>query len=307
MKQEAPYLSSLPLFKDELEDGVAKYVRHHGGNILPHIKMNDIPGVERLLAFQAVDMEDSTNLVGTQFDRLYLPLKKGGYVMYRDYSSHDVKDVPKEFIKKKKFNYLIGETVVWAYKKDERSGKVVACGSHPEDVPGHAGIFAGMIAYAMDGNGIPDVEEVKPGQKIAEKVIGDRQYHHYRLKLDPKSTDLSLKLVSQKTKDNCNGLVLCLRRIADEQQDRNNLAWVSDSQYVSFADGNKQTLSIKGLPEGEYAISVFCPYSVESKAVNGDKGNYFEYTGNLSTQTGIKYVLSLSCRKSNLNSVNCTE
>lgn len=298
LKEEVPYLSTLPFFKDELQDGLAKYVRHHGGNILPCLKMNDISGVERLMTFQAIDAEDSTSLVGTEYDRFYLPLKKGDYVMYRDYSKCDVKDVPKEFILRKKFNNRIGKTVVWAYKKDERSGKLVACGSHPEDVPGHSNLFAGMIAYAIDGVGMPKVENVRLGQKIKCKAldqgIGDRQYHHYRLRLDSNNTNLCLKLISEKTVDGCKGLVLCLRRIDGERHDRENLAWVSDSEYVSFVDNNKQTLSIFGLPKGEYAISVFCPYYVKSEIKSYNKIDYFDYTANLSTQTGIRYTLQIS-------------
>lgn len=302
LEQEAPYLSDLPYFRDELRDGRALYVRHHNGNVLPRIAMNDIPGVERLMKFQAIEMEDSTELQGTEYDRFYLPLKKGKSVLYKNYSRTETSKIPKALVKKGKFHNVIGKTVLWAYKKNEHSGKMVVCGSHPEDVPGHANLFAGMIAYAMDGNGMPKVEDVNPGSTVnktaSDRAIGDRQYHHYRLKLTAGKTNVDIRLVSKNGVKECGGLVLSLKRVDGGIRKKEDLAWISDSEYVAFADGAKQSLSVSGLPAGEYAVSVFCPYSVKGEAVRDGGTNYYEYKDNLITQTGIQYILSVRGKKS---------
>lgn len=84
---------------------------------------------------------------------------------------------------------LTGLPVIWALKESDTSGRVVSCGSHPEDAKSgeRLDLMCAMVRYALDGNGSPKLKAVlEPGKERtmdrrtsdadpAFTRIGDRQ------------------------------------------------------------------------------------------------------------------------------------
>ena len=69
-----------------------------------------------------------------------------------------------------------GEPAIWAYKADSQSGRVIPCGSHPENVKTgeRLDLMCAMVKYALAGNGSPTLKgELKNGE---ERVM-DRHTH----------------------------------------------------------------------------------------------------------------------------------
>ena len=68
---------------------------------------------------------------------------------------------------------ITGKPVIWAYKENEQTGRVVPCGSHPEGVTSgeRLQLMSSMIQYAMDGNGTPRIKgTLKMGLIISQSL-----------------------------------------------------------------------------------------------------------------------------------------
>ena len=169
---------------------------------------------------------------------------------------------------------------VWAYKPDEVCGRVVACGSHPEQVKDgeRRDFMAAMIQYALDGNGTVSVKATLENGTQNEAVIGDKQYHHYKLVIPEGARNIKVTL------DGTAGhnLEIALRK--DE------FAWRSEASYIQSREGSDKVLSFKNLEPGVWYVSVYCP-----DTVSVDYGyQKFEYSGDTSVLNGVPYTIKAS-------------
>lgn len=181
---------------------------------------------------------------------------------------------------------------VWAYKPDDVRGRVVACGSHPEQVKEgeRRDFMAAMISYALDGNGKTDVkgtlENAQPRmmnrQSNAGKpeyaCIGDRQYHHFKVVIPEGAKDIRVTLSGE----DGHNLELAMRK--------GDFAWRSDAQYFVSTAGSEKELRFKDLEPGVWYVSVYCPDTV---SVDYDYQK-FEYSGDTSVLNGVPYKIQVS-------------
>ena len=185
-----------------------------------------------------------------------------------------------------------GNGSVWAYKADEKTGRVVTTGSHPEYVTSgdRRELMAAMMRYATEGNGVPQVKgELKNGEtRVMDQYfsdynpafarIGDGQYHHFTVTVPENASDFKLELQSP---DEAN-LYLTMRK--------EGLAWMSDADFLLIRKGAEKTLEIPALAPGTWYVGVYC---AEKVTVSCDKDK-FECTGNIDALNGIPYSLTAS-------------
>jgi hypothetical protein len=182
-----------------------------------------------------------------------------------------------------------GELSTWAYKKDESSGRIVVCGSHPELAKsGEARDFhAAMFLYALDGLGEPRIKgKLALGQKrLMDKStgdndpdyarIGDKQYHHFTVQVPAGTRQLMIELDADDRYD--------LNLYAN----RRGLAFESQADYSS-ADG---ALSIRRPAPGTWYVGVECATTVTATG----NGAHCSYTGDLTVLNGVAYGIGASC------------
>ncbi len=181
---------------------------------------------------------------------------------------------------------------VWAYKPDDVRGRVVACGSHPEQVKDgeRRDFMAAMISYALDGNGKTDVkgtlengeamvmDQLSSAGKPGNARIGDRQYHHFKVVIPKGAKNVKLTL----TGDGNHNLELAFRK--------GDFAWRSEAQYFVSKAGSEKELGFKSLEPGVWYVSVYCPDTV---FVDYDYQK-FEYSGDTSVLNGVPYTIKVS-------------
>lgn len=187
---------------------------------------------------------------------------------------------------------LHGHVSIWAYKSDSKSGRVIACGGHPEQVKTgeRRDLMASMLQYALDGNGIVDLKgtltngeaRVMDQQSTAGKPeyarIGDRQYHHFKVIIPEGAKNVKLSLAG----DGVHNLELAM------QQGR--LAWRSDASYLVAGQKGDIELAFDTLKPGVWFVSVYCPDTV---SVDCDYQK-FEYSGDISVLNGVPYTITAS-------------
>ena len=182
-----------------------------------------------------------------------------------------------------------GKVSCWAYKANEKSGRLVVIGSHPEgETSGEKrDLFAAMIHYAADGAGAPQAKgnlsngvarSTKNGTMANYAPIGDRQYHHYLIKLPSGAKDMKLELTSAYS----GNLYLSLRRDA--------IAWLSDADYFLAGAGANKTLDISSLAAGNWYVSIYCPDAPTAKLVD----RHYVYSGKTELLNGVNYSIKAS-------------
>lgn len=116
-------------------------------------------------------------------------------------------------------------------------------------------------------------------------AIGDLQYHHFKIQVAQGSGTAVVKLESAPDAELC----LALRK--------DDLAWISDADYVLFDAGGGKTLTIDNLEPGEWYVSVYCPTRIQT--INHTSGNvsYYSYLGKTAVLNGVPYTLSVSFGK----------
>ena len=188
-----------------------------------------------------------------------------------------------------------GNGSVWAYKADEKTGRVVTTGSHPEYVTSgdRRELMAAMMRYATEGNGVPQVKgELKNGEtRVMDQFfsdynpdfarIGDGQYHHFTVTVPENASDFKLELQSP---DEAN-LYLTMRK--------EGLAWMSDADFLLIRKGAEKTLEIPALAPGTWYVGVYCAEKVNVKC----GVDQFDCSGNLDALNGIPYSLTVTWTK----------
>lgn len=188
-----------------------------------------------------------------------------------------------------------GKVSVWGYKANERSGRVVLCGSHPEGVAEgeRLELMSAMMLHAMEGNPSPKVKgtlkegEVREMNKRTEDNnpaftrIGDRQYHHFELNIPRKCKRAIIKLEGYENEDRFD-----LSLLAKQGE----LAYHDNTTHKSVARRCKKSLTIENPKAGKWYVSVFCETFVTS-LLRKKYGTY--YSGKVAVLNGVPYKISV--------------
>lgn len=187
-----------------------------------------------------------------------------------------------------------GEPVVWAYKDNDLTGRVVACGSHPEEmVRGERlDLMSAMILYAMDGNGNirlkAELENGKPRTMDASTSdnnpgyakIGDKQYHHFTIDIPKKCEKVTITLNDVNGAENFD---LFLFAASGEY------AFADNAKYKDIAFGVAKILEIENPQEGKLYISVFCDTTVDTT----ETAYGTQYSGRVDVLNGVPYSITV--------------
>ena len=186
-----------------------------------------------------------------------------------------------------------GMPAIWAQKESHRSGRVIMCGSHPEYVTSgeRMELMCAMVKYALDGNGKPRLKaELVNGKtrnmfcETSDKKpeftrIGDRQYHHFSIKVPEGAKTLT---VSLQPKNGYNNYDLFLLAAPD------HFAYLGDAAYKDLSPGVGKELVVPSPKPGVYYISVYCNTTVNSEhTLYGTR-----YTGRLDVLNGVPYSIT---------------
>lgn len=186
----------------------------------------------------------------------------------------------------------------WAYKESAAKGRVVLTGSHPEaiDRGEQLQMFAAMLRYAMDGNGEPVLKaELESGvERVmslythdgdpAHTRIGDKQYHHYCIKVPKKASYVQIDLRSiggWKDYD--------LYLYASDS----GMAFDTEATSYNIAMGVDKTMTVPAPKSGKLYISVYCDTTVDVvKTIYGE-----QYTGRTDVLNGVPYSIKATIIK----------
>jgi len=189
--------------------------------------------------------------------------------------------------------YLHDKVNAWAYKADDRSGRIVVTGSHPERMTSgdRLQMFAGMIEYALDGLGSPvlkgmlvDGEERRMTLRTSDRNpdftgIGDKQYHHFAIDVPKKCKQVKIELHPCEGYSHFN-LFLFARE--------GGFAFNDDARWFNVSNGAAKTLTVTGPKPGRLYISVFCDDTVETtNTPNGE-----QYTSGQLVLNGVPYTVT---------------
>ena len=257
--------------RDTIED-----TRHHGGSYLPHTVRNKAIPHEELMTYQ---YSDHSSVPDTS-----------RYTLYNTQTRN-------KFRKNGSPVRIVDSVSFWAYKPEDRSGRMVVTGSHPERQASGSQLnyMMTMERYALDGNGSPEIKgtlalgtTMTMNKRTADgdpshTGIGDRQYHHFKFESSEDIKNFTLALDSEYDASSGINLYLALRR--------NGFAWLSDAEYVLCNKGGRKTLSIRNLPAGTWYISVYCATTVSAEATSS-MPRYFIYSGKTQVLNGVAYSLT---------------
>lgn len=186
----------------------------------------------------------------------------------------------------------------WAYKANEKSGRVVVTGSHPEMIESgeRLEMFSAMVRYALDGNGAPQLKAELTDTVAREMTlcthdndpshtrIGDKQYHHFVIDIPKKAKSVTIDLKSCKGWNNYD-----LYLYAAEKE----FAFNDNSLYHNIKKGVDKKLVIENPKSGKLYISVYCDTTIET--ISTEYGE--QYTGALEVLNGIPYIIKATISK----------
>jgi len=198
------------------------------------------------------------------------------------------------------FNYnyppkpMHGNGAVWAYKANDRMGRVICCGPHPESA--YTGekldMMTAMLAYAIEGNGAPRIKGELVNYKAREMVrstedndpdytkIGDRQYHHFYVNVPENTDTLRVALKSVRGMDDYDMNIYASYE---------GPAFRANAQYKNIKLGFDKVLTIVKPKAGKLYISVFCVTTVDSE----DTFYGARYSGRLDVLNGVPYLIEV--------------
>lgn len=187
------------------------------------------------------------------------------------------------------------EIAAWAYKTDERMGRVIAIGSHPESkcTDERLDLMAAMVKYAFDGNGVPEAKgELKAGEERrmycstgdcnpAFTRIGDLQYHHFTVEV-PEGA--GLMTVSLAVPQGWEGIDLYLFA------KRGDFAYMEGADARNISLGPDKVLRVVNPQAGTWYLSVYCDTTV------GTEETFYgtRYTGRTDVLNGVPYSITVN-------------
>ena len=181
--------------------------------------------------------------------------------------------------------------VIWSVKEKGEWGRVISCGSHPEQVADGElrDLMAAMILYACEGNGsvsvkgtlsngiTRDMKESSAAGNPGNTRIGDKQYHHFKVDIPEGAKNVKVAVSG----DGGNNLELAMRK--------GGLAWRSDAQYLLTQSGTDKELCFDSLEPGTWYISVYC----RDFATVSYGCQKFTYSGNTAVLNGVPYSITV--------------
>lgn len=206
----------------------------------------------------------------------------------------------------------IGKTCLWAYKRNQASGRLVVCGSHPEmcNTPEINKLYKAELLYAMEGFGnatakatlfngrtrVMDRKEGDPGYC----GIGDNQYHHFVVFLPKDVAEMSVTLDWDSSASLDLGLKYDSFAFLDSDPDYK----VKSPFETPFVE-HPVVINARNLSAGMWYISVHCQNKVQgirqTKTVGGRHSGAYWYkyykTQNdvdLLTLNGVPYRITAS-------------
>ena len=186
-----------------------------------------------------------------------------------------------------------GHPAIIAWKKDKWWGRVIPCGSHPEQIPDGENLLlmAGMVRYCFDGVGNAKVKGILHNGEVRRMVkdtedkdpaytkIGDKQCHHFVFALPEGAKNVRVRLESLKNYN----LSLHLAK--------GTFAFKEDAQYkVEGVQGGKQ-LFFDTLEAGTWYVGVQCESTVTVTDEHGFYGTIYSNTGILN---GAPYTIQVT-------------
>ena len=186
-----------------------------------------------------------------------------------------------------------GHPAIIAWKENEWTGRVIPCGSHPEQVPQGENLLlmAAMVRYCFDGVGVAKVKGILHNGEIRQMTcrtedmkpaytrIGDRQCHHFVFALPEGARNVRVRLVSLE------GYNLSLRLA------KGTFAFKEDAQDSLENSEAWKELYWPTLEAGTWYVGVQCE-SVPTVTTNhGTFGTEYADTGILN---GAPYTVSVS-------------
>lgn len=181
---------------------------------------------------------------------------------------------------------FFGHGAVWAYKDNLETGRIVITGSHPEGVNygEQQDLMKSILQYAIDGVGGPIAKgELSIGSerfmndnsKSGYEKIGDKQYHHFIIKLKKDTPVLSIHLNGEEGY-NFN-LYLNLE----------NFAFKSNAIILDTSSGSDKSISLENVSAGSLFVSVECDTTIDSKKHSWG----YTYEGAMELMNGIPYSI----------------
>jgi len=186
-----------------------------------------------------------------------------------------------------------GNAAIWAWKGSKYYGRVVLCGSHPEEVDGgeRMELMGAMLMYSMDGRGVARVKtELKNGETfVADKdsrdedplhaKIGDGQGHNFVAGIPSKVKKLVVRLEYDGNYE--------IHLLAKN----GTYAFESVADYKELTTSGKKELTIEDPQSGTW---YFCVHNVSRPAVGNTGHGLCAYSGQTELLNGISYKITAS-------------
>lgn len=180
---------------------------------------------------------------------------------------------------------------VVAYRKNAESGRMVLCGSHPEEVVAgeRRELTAAMISYALEGTmmtklkGFLNNGEVRHMDRQTYERnpdftrIGDLQCHHFAIDLPQGARDVKIELVG--ASGSHLSLALC----------KDTYAYEDCAEFISVQPSDSQTIVMPKPRTGLWYVCVKCHDTVT--ATNTAVGHIYSKTAIEDLLNGIPYTI----------------
>lgn len=186
------------------------------------------------------------------------------------------------------------QPAVSAYKASAASGRLVLCGSHPEEVVDgeRRDLTAAMLRYAVDGVGMTKVkgylkngEPRKMDRQTYERVpeftrIGDLQYHHFAVEIPEGARDITFKL------EGATGSHMTLAIAKD------TFAYDDTADFRSTIEGSKHQFTLSKMTKGIWYVAVKCLDKPE--VIENHHGQTYRQTEVKDLLNGVPYTIEVS-------------
>lgn len=182
---------------------------------------------------------------------------------------------------------------IWAWKRSAYYGRVICCGSHPEEVLAgeRMHLMASMIYYAIDGRGIAKAKAILANGEVytadkdsrdddpAHARIGDGQCHHYVAAIPKGAKNIRLQLHYSGDYD----IRLLLKK--------DSFAFEDVADYKDVRSTTEKSLEFESLGAGTWYIGV---YNTSRPDVSIGAHGLCQYSGQTELLNGIAYTVSIS-------------
>lgn len=186
------------------------------------------------------------------------------------------------------------QPAVAAYKSDATTGRLVLCGSHPEEVVDgeRRDLTAAMLLYAVEGvgntklkgylkNGEPRKMDRQTYERIPEYTrIGDMQYHHFAVEIPAGARDITFKL------EGATGSHMTLAICKD------TFAYDDCADFRSILDGAKHEFTLSKMEKGVWYVAVKCLDTPE--VIENHHGQTYKQTAVADLMNGVPYTIEVS-------------